>query len=93
MKIYKDILHADEETNRSNKNSYKSITRGINCFSLLLDFEFRIKIICQFYCRSLLFISRESTSITCLIISNKRVRCFPGYLEYTYRGDFFSSFY
>ena len=44
MKIYKDILHADEETNRSNKNSYKSITRGINCFTLLLDFEFRIKI-------------------------------------------------
>ena len=101
MKIYKDILHADEETNRSNKNSYKSITRGINCFTLLLDFEFRIKIICQFYCRSLLFISREGQSLylfcrvqaSRLIISNKRVRCFPEYLEYTYRGDFFSSFY
>lgn len=63
MKIYKDILHADEETTLSNKNSYKSITRGINCFTLLLDFEFRIKMICQFYCRSLLFISREGQSL------------------------------
>lgn len=67
MEIYKDILHADEEINRSIKHSYKSITRGINCFTLLLDFEFRIKMMCRFYCRSLLFISRRARAYTCFV--------------------------